>query len=209
MPTRPQDLALTRHDLRRWLEQHWRLSLVEGLVLLALGALALLVPGIAAFAIEAFVGWLFVIAGLAGLLTSWSMRAATGAVWSFGSAALSVACGGVLLWYPLGGVLTLTALLAGFLCLEAGLSLMLARASRRAGAGRASWLVASAVIDLVLAGIILAGLPASAGWAVGLIVGCNLLCGGAALVGMAIHARRRATVGPSPPAARAAADLAA
>ena len=47
----------------------------------------------------------------------------------------------------------------------------------------------SGIVDLILAGLILAGLPGTAAWAIGLIVGINLLFGGVALTAIALQAR--------------------
>jgi uncharacterized membrane protein HdeD (DUF308 family) len=47
----------------------------------------------------------------------------------------------------------------------------------------------SGIVDLLLAGIIVAGLPGTAAWAIGLIVGINLFFGGLALTAMALQAR--------------------
>jgi len=44
-------------------------------------------------------------------------------------------------------------------------------------------------MDLLIAAVIITGLPGSALWAVGLLVGINLLFGGASLIGMALAAR--------------------
>ncbi len=48
---------------------------------------------------------------------------------------------------------------------------MFALDHRRALSGRWAWMLASGVVDLVLAGIVLAGLPADAFWVLGLLVG--------------------------------------
>jgi uncharacterized membrane protein HdeD (DUF308 family) len=48
----------------------------------------------------------------------------------------------------------------------------------------------SGIIDLVLAMMIFAGLPSTAAWAVGLLVGINMIFGGTALIVMALHARK-------------------
>ena len=45
-------------------------------------------------------------------------------------------------------------------------------------------------LDIVIAGMIITGLPGSAEWAIGLLVGINLLFGGASLIGMALAARK-------------------
>jgi uncharacterized membrane protein HdeD (DUF308 family) len=47
----------------------------------------------------------------------------------------------------------------------------------------------SGIVDLTLAGIIFEGLPGTAAWAIGLLVGINLAFGGSALIAMALHAR--------------------
>jgi uncharacterized membrane protein HdeD (DUF308 family) len=66
---------------------------------------------------------------------------------------------------------------------------MFALEHKRELSGRWGWMLASGIIDLILAAIIIAGLPGTAAWALGLLVGINLLIGGAALIGMALHAR--------------------
>jgi uncharacterized membrane protein HdeD (DUF308 family) len=55
--------------------------------------------------------------------------------------------------------------------------------------GRWGWMLTSGIVDLILAGIIFAGLPASATWALGLLVGINMLFGGIAMIGMALAAK--------------------
>jgi uncharacterized membrane protein HdeD (DUF308 family) len=47
----------------------------------------------------------------------------------------------------------------------------------------------SGLVDLVVAGLIIAGLPGSAAWTIGLLVGINLVFGGTSLIGMALAAR--------------------
>jgi uncharacterized membrane protein HdeD (DUF308 family) len=55
--------------------------------------------------------------------------------------------------------------------------------------GRWGWMLASDIVDLILAGIVFAGLPETATWVLGLLVGINLLFGGIAMIGMALAAR--------------------
>jgi|SRR5262249_55460795 len=70
---------------------------------------------------------------------------------------------------------------------------MYALEHRRELSGRWSWMLASGIIDLFLAIIILAGMPGSAAWALGMLVGINMLFGGSAMMGMALHAHREPT----------------
>ena len=59
------------------------------------------------------------------------------------------------------------------------------------------WMLASGIVDLILATVILAGLPGTAAWAIGLLVGINLTFGGVALVAMALEARRITQTAPA------------
>ena len=45
-------------------------------------------------------------------------------------------------------------------------------------------------MDIVISGLIVAGLPGSAEWAIGLLAGLNLMFGGSTLIGMALAARK-------------------
>ena len=63
---------------------------------------------------------------------------------------------------------------------------------RRQLTGSWGWMLVSGIIDIILAGIILAGLPETAVWALGLLVGINMLFGGGAMIAMALAARQPA-----------------
>jgi uncharacterized membrane protein HdeD (DUF308 family) len=161
----------------------------EGVVLLILGLAAIILPQVASVAIEILIGWLLLMSGIVGLWSSFATRHAPGFGWSLLSAAAGIVAGLVLLAWPLSGVVTLTLVLSAFLCVEGVVSIFYALEHRRELSGRWGMLLFSGVVDLVLAGLILAGLPASAGWAIGVLVGINLVMGGVALIAMASHAR--------------------
>ena len=55
--------------------------------------------------------------------------------------------------------------------------------------GQWGWMLVSGIVDLILAAIIFAGLPGTAAWALGLLVGIDMLFGGAALIAMALASR--------------------
>ena len=171
------------------LREHWVLFLVEGLVLVALGLLAIVLPPIATLAVEILFGWLFLISGVVGLITTFWMRQAPGFWWALLSAALGIAAGIVLLAWPLSGVLSLTLVLIVFFAIEGVASIMFALEHKRELSGRWGFMLASGLVDLIVAGIILAGLPGTAAWAIGILVGINMVFGGSALIAMAMHAR--------------------
>ncbi len=66
---------------------------------------------------------------------------------------------------------------------------MYALEHKRELSGRWGWMLVSGIVDLFLAAIIFAGLPGTAAWAIGLLVGINMMFGGIALIMMALHAR--------------------
>jgi uncharacterized membrane protein HdeD (DUF308 family) len=174
------------------LREHWVLFLVEGVVLLVLGATAVVLPPIATLAVTILFGWLFLVSGVVGLFTSFWMRHAPGFWWSLLSAALGIVVGAMLLGSPLVGALSLTLVLIAFFLIEGVVSIMFALDHKRELSGQWGWMLMSGVIDLVLAVMIFAGLPSTASWAVGLLVGINMIFGGTALIAMALHARKTA-----------------
>ena len=179
------------------LHEHWVLFLVEGIVLVVLGLLAIGLPPIATLAVEILFGWLFLISGIMGLITTFWMRQAPGFWWALLSAVLGIAAGIVLLAWPLSGALSLTLILTVFLVLEGVVSILYALEHKRELSGRWGMMLFSGGVDLFLAGIIFAGLPGTAAWAIGLLVGINLVFGGSALIAMALHARNIAPPGTS------------
>lgn len=174
------------------IHEHWVLFLVEGIVLVMLGALAILVPPLATITVTILIGWLFLISGAVGLFTTFWMRHAPGFWWSLLSALIAIFAGFLLLVWPLTGALSLTFVLTAFFIIEGIASIMYAIEHRNQLSGRWGWMLLNGIIDLILAALIITGLPGSVAWALGLLVGIDLLFGGAALIGMAFAARKPA-----------------
>jgi uncharacterized membrane protein HdeD (DUF308 family) len=175
------------------LHQHWVLFLVEGIILLLLGLAAIVLPPIATFTVEILIGWLLLISGIVGLITTFRMRHAPGFWWALVSAILGIAAGVVLLRYPLSGMLSLTLILTVFFVIEGVASILYALEHKRELTGRWGWMLVSGIVDLILASIIFLGLPGTAAWAIGLLVGINMVFGGSALIAMALGARTART----------------
>jgi uncharacterized membrane protein HdeD (DUF308 family) len=189
MSTTQADLDRIQSTVAKSLHGHWRLFLTEGIVLFILGILAIVVPPLATIAVEVLVGWLLLMSGIVGLIATLRMRSAPGFWWSLVSAVLGIVAGIVLLRWPLSGALTLTMILTVFLTLEGVISILYALEHKRELSGRWAMMLFSGIIDLFLAAIIFAGLPGTAAWAIGLLIGINLVFGGSALIAMALHAR--------------------
>jgi uncharacterized membrane protein HdeD (DUF308 family) len=174
------------------LHEHWKLYLFEGIVLVVLGFAAIVLPPLATLALTILFGWLFLLSGIVGLVTTFMMRHAPGFWWSLISAALAVIVGGLLLARPITGAISLTIVLVAFFLIEGIASIMFALEHKRELSGQWGWMLVSGIVDLVLAAMIFAQLPSSAAWALGLLLGINMLFGGSALIAMALNARKPA-----------------
>ena len=135
---------------------------------------------------------LFLVSGIVGLITTFWARGAPGFWWSLISAIVAIAAGVVLLLWPISGTISLTLVLIAFFVVEGIVSIMYAIEHRRQLTGQWVWMLVSGIVDLIFAGIIFAGLPGTAAWALGLLVGINMVFGGAALIAMALAARKPA-----------------
>jgi uncharacterized membrane protein HdeD (DUF308 family) len=164
--------------------------LIEGIVLVVLGATAILVPAFATVAARALIGYAFLISGLVGIATTFWMGDAPGFWWSQLSAYLRIIAGILLLeWLPHIGVLSLILVLAAFFIIEGVASIKYALEHRDQRTGRWDWMLLSGIVDLSLAAIVVSGMAA---WVPGFLVGINMLCGGTALIGIALAARKPA-----------------
>ncbi len=184
-----QDIAGLQDRIRAAIQLHWKAFLIEGILLVVLGLAAVIVPALASLAVTIFLGWLFLVSGVVGLAMTFWARQMPGFWWSLLSALLALGAGIVLLARPVQGALTLTIVVGAYFLAEGIFTIMYALAHRRELSERWGWLLASGVVDLILAGLIIAGLPGSALWAIGLLVGIDMIFGGASLIGMALAAR--------------------
>ena len=189
MSTNKIDMRHTEAGITKSLGAHWKFFLIEGIVLVILGLIAVCVPPLATVTVELLIGWLILLSGVLGLVMTFQTRDSPGFGWSLLSAVVGILVGIALLIWPLSGVFSLTVMLTVFLALEGLVSIMYALAHRRESSSRWELMLVSGIVDLILAGLILAGLPATAAWAIGLIVGINLFFGGVALIAIALQAR--------------------
>ena len=153
-----------------------------------LGLLAILIPPAATISVTIVIGAVFFASGVAGLISTFTGRRAPGFWWSLISAALGIVVGLMLLVRPISGAVSLTLVLIVFFIAEGIFSIFFGVAQRR-HVSTWGWMVASGVVDLALAGVLVAGLPGDAAWALGLLVGVNLIFGGAALSAIALRLR--------------------
>jgi uncharacterized membrane protein HdeD (DUF308 family) len=186
--TLPPDLAGLQGRMSGALHAHWKAFLIEGILLVILGLAAMIVPPLASLAVTILLGWMFLISGIAGLaLTFWARRM-PGFWWSLLSAVLAIGAGIVLLAQPVEGTLTLTIVVGAYFLAEGVATIMYALEHRKELSERWGWLLTAGIMDILVAGFIIAGLPGSALWALGVLVGINMLFGGATMIAMALAA---------------------
>ncbi len=179
-------------DSRRLIHDHWGMFLAEGIILSILGVAAIFVPPIAGLATTVLLGWVFLLAGIVGLIATFGARKAPGFLWALLSAIVAIVAGGILLFDPLQGLITLTFVLIAYFIFDGVLMIALAISHRKELSGKWEWLLFNGIIDLLLAGIVIAGLPGTLLWALGLLVGIDMIFGGSALITMALDARKTA-----------------
>lgn len=187
--TMPQDIARLQTQMKEAVKANWKAFLIEGIVLVILGMAAIAIPLLASIAVTIFLGWLFLISGAVGLYLTLTNRELPGFWWSLLSAILALGAGLILILQPVAGTLTLTLVVSAYFIAEGITTIMFALAHRKELSGRWGWLLVSGLVDLIVAALIIAGLPGSAAWAIGLLVGINLVFGGTSLIGMALAAR--------------------
>jgi len=153
-----------------------------------LGILAIVEPGVAGLAITILVGWLLIFGGGAHLVAAFSGGGAGRVIWQVLIGIVYIVGGFYFLTHPLLGLGSLTLLLAVIILMEAVFELVAYFRSRsESGSG---WLLVNALITLLLGGLIWFHWPSSSVWAIGTLVGVNLLMTGISRLMLGLAARK-------------------
>lgn len=151
-------------------------SIAFGVLLLVGGVLAVAFPFLSSIAVTIYIGWLLIVAGIFRIVTAFAYGDAADRLWSSLLGLVLLVGGGLVVYDPLAGALTLTALLAAVFVIE-GLVEVVA-AIRGRGWGGWGWTLASGVVALAAGLLIALQLPTSALWAVGVIAGIRFMFSG-------------------------------
>jgi uncharacterized membrane protein HdeD (DUF308 family) len=166
---------------------------IYGVVMALLGILAIAMPVVATLATSIFIGWVLVVGGVLGLYAVYSAgKDAPGFWWNLITAILYLAAGIVLLGNPVTGALSLTIVLAAYLLAGGVAKIVLGFQHKRDIPQAWLWVLFSGLVDIVLGFLLVMGLPGTAFWAIGLLVGINLLMMGVALVVTALSCKKMA-----------------
>jgi uncharacterized membrane protein HdeD (DUF308 family) len=174
-------------QVREDLARTWKALMAVGVLAILVGCVAIVVPAVASVGTAIFVGWILVIAGaflVAGAFTAHSIGTVVlRLIW----AALTVLVGVYLIAEPHNGTLTLT-LVLGIYFLFMGLT-RIAVAFAGRGQPNAGLVGLSGFAGLLIGILVLAKFPSSADWAIGLLVGIDLIFAGWTLTSVALLGR--------------------
>ncbi len=154
-----------------------------GIALIVLGVLAVLFPLIFSIAAKVFLGWVFLLTGGVMLYHAFHVRSWQSALWSGLIAVLHLALGVYLGFFALTGLVGLTFLL-GLVFIVQGVFEGLIAVQHRPQTGW-GWLALNGAVTLILGFLLIAGLPGTALWAIGLLLGLNFLMSGIAFMALA------------------------
>lgn len=154
-----------------------------GIVLIVLGVLAILFPLVFSIAAKVLLGWVFLLTGAAMLYHAFQAKAWESAIWSGLIAVLHVTLGVYLAFFALNGLVGLTFLLGVVFLIQGAVEAMIALQHRNKAGWR--WLALNGAVTLLLGALLIAGLPGTALWALGLFLGINFLASGIAFVALA------------------------
>jgi uncharacterized membrane protein HdeD (DUF308 family) len=177
-----------REAMREKIKQHSFWYIVQSGLMILAGILALVFPVISSVAIVLFLGWLLIFSGILQAISLIDARHVPHFWLQLVSVVLSVLVGVLFLRNPGAGLLTLTLLLIVFFMVE-GISKVIFSLTIRPFPNW-GWVLASGVISILLAFYLWANTPVTAIWLLGVLLGIELICEGAALGRMAWHARR-------------------
>ena len=191
----PMDAAAAalREAMRETVKRYSLWYLIQGVLLVVAGVLALVYPIIASVAIVYLLAWVLIISGVLqgiGLIGASNVPH----YWlQLISAVLAILIGVLLLRAPDSGLAIMTVLLIVYFMVEGIAKVIFALTIRPFP--NWGWVLGSGVVGIVLALVLWANMPLSAEWVLGLMLGILLICEGAALTTLAWQVRRAPPAG--------------
>ena len=171
------------------------LSLLWGVLLICLGVLAVGSPMVAAVAVNAFVAWLIVMAGVVHVIVAFHTREAGSVIWRLLVGLTYICFGGYLIARPALGVASLTLVLASLFLVEGIFNIVMYFKVR--SMVRATWILLDGIVTLLLGLMIYLRWPSSSAWAIGTLVGVSMIFSGVTRVLVSWAVRKGASVAPT------------
>ena len=163
-------------------------SIGWGVVMIVLGALALCLPLVTGIGVSIAVGWIIVFGGVAYVASAFSARGAGSFLWRVLIGAVYIFGGLYLAFHPGLALASLTLAMAVMFFFEGVLETVVFFQFRNVpGSG---WVLFDGVVTLFLAYLIWRPWPGSSIWAIGTILGINLITSGFTRLMYSVEARR-------------------
>jgi uncharacterized membrane protein HdeD (DUF308 family) len=163
--------------------------IVEGGLLIVLGVVAAILPGLAGVTAAAVFGWVLILSGIFGLTSLMGSRRHAHLIWSIVSGVVALVVGALIVWLPLVGAVTLALFIAAYLLVDGLVLIGLGWDQRKRGGRRWPWLMVSGVVDVALAVLIAALGPLSDTILLGFVIALDLIVAGIALMALGLAAR--------------------
>ena len=177
-----------REAMRETVRRYSLLYLVQGILMVVTGVLALIYPWIASIAIVRLLGWFLIISGIFQGIGVIGARQVPYFWLELISAVLAIVIGLLLLRHTDAGLLFFSVLLIVYFMVEGIVKIIFALTIRPFPDW--GWVLASGLIGIVLAAYLWANLSTISDWVLGLLLGVLLVVEGAALTSMAWRVRR-------------------
>lgn len=152
------------------------ISIGWAIAMILLGCVAIVLPWATGLAVSVFVGWIIVLSGVAQLAYAFAAQDAGTFIWRILIGLVYLIGGGYLAFHPGIALESLTLVVAVMFFLEGMVDIVLF-IQFRALSGSA-WILFDAIVTLLLAYAIWHPWPASTAWAIGTLVGINLVVSG-------------------------------
>jgi uncharacterized membrane protein HdeD (DUF308 family) len=177
-----------REEMRRTVKRYSFWYLVQGGLMILAGILALVYPAISSVAVVFFIGWLLIFSGIFQGISLIGARHVPHFWLQLISVALFIVVGALFLRNPGESLLTLTLLLIVFFLIE-GISKVIFALTIRPFPNW-GWVLVSGIVGILLAFYLWASIPVSAAWLLGVLLGIELICEGAAISHLAWQVRK-------------------
>jgi uncharacterized membrane protein HdeD (DUF308 family) len=165
--------------------------IAAAVLFILLGIFGIVEPGVASLGVTLLVGWLLLIGAVFHFIAAFKGGGAKQVIFQV-LIGLLYAVGGIyFLTHTIMATATLTLLLAAIILAEGVIEIVSYFRNRREGAS--GWLLFNGIITLLLGGLIWFHWPSSTVWAIGILVGVNLLMTGISRLAFGLAIRRAVT----------------
>jgi len=186
-----EENSMATNSLAGEVKRHSTWTIIMGIVIVLLGMLLIAYPFAAGVITSVLLGWVLILAGVAQFVFALHSHALGRFFWKALSAVVFVIAGIALAFFPVAGLATLTAMLAAFLLVEAGVLIVTAMQMRPLhGWG---WFLFDGLASLLLGGLVLFHWPNSSVWAIGTLLGFAVLMSGFSRIMLAGRVREAAS----------------